>query len=258
MLGEILVGAMLVGSPATEVRVATSKTAPETVSALSESAVEGLVSAEVDASLGEPWDATCTQDPCTREATSGGSAEVVVVLSIEQQDNVYRFALDARSVVTGQRLAMVEDVCEICGLEEVEQLVELRAAALAPHLEPPNPRERAPQTQPDPADMAGRAQEEAARRWLIAGGVSVGLGVVGLAVGIPLVAIDTKPYESQCRADAQGNCALLYDTMGPGAALTTAGAIGLAAGTAMLLIGRKHRRGRAQVQAAAGGVRVRF
>ncbi|MBV1857693.1 MAG: hypothetical protein KUG77_04715, partial [Nannocystaceae bacterium] len=87
---------------------------------------------------------------------------------------------------------------------------------------------------------------------------SLGLGLVGVAAGIPLIVKDGKPYETNCRADPLGNCANLYDTGGAGASLATAGVIGLGAGTAMLLIGRKRRTRPMEVQPTVGGVAGRF
>lgn len=312
MVSEILLaGALLAGPPEVLVRATENRAPAETVSTLSESAIRGLSSADVDAALGEPWDGSCAEDACMREAMSSTSAAVVVVLSVEQQDNVYRFELDARNARTGQRLASAEDSCEICGLEEVAELVELRAAALASRLDPPKGGTVRILSEPPGAavyvddrnvgvtpmdvplesgthtvrvekrgfieegqsieveagvesDVRFRLMPEAteldksARRWFIAGGVSLGLGVAGLAAGIPLILMDTQPYEADCRADAEGNCAQLFDTMGPGASLTTVGVIGVGAGTAMLLIGRKRRAARATLEPAAGGMAVRF
>ncbi len=241
---------------------------------------------------------------------SSTSASAVVLLTIDQRDNVYRFGLDARSVATGERLASVDDVCEICGIEEVAELIELRSAALGASLDRPtdgtiritsNPggaavfvedrlvgntpvelvlpagphaiRVEKPGFLNDAEAVEVRsgvddelrfrlvampARDRSARRWSIAGGVSLGLGLAGLAAGIPLVILDARPYKPDCRADALGNCAELYDTMAAGASLTTAGVIGLGAGVSMLLIGRKRRSLPVEVQPRAGGVAVRF
>lgn len=308
MVSEILVaGALLAGSPEVLVRATESGAPTQTVSALSDSAIRGLSSADVDAALGAPWGVSCADDACVREAMSTISAAVVVVLSVEQQDNVYRFELDARDARTGQRLVSAKDSCEICGLDEVAELVELRAAALASRLDPPTEGTVRILSEPPgaavyvddrnvgvtPMDVPleegthtvrvekrgfleeGRAIEveagvgadvrfrlmpeaaaldESARRWFIAGGASLGLGVVGVAAGIPLILMDTQPYEANCRADVEGNCARLFDTMGAGASLTAAGAIGIVAGTAMLLTGRKRR----VASTEPGGVAIRF
>lgn len=315
MVSELLfAGALLAGSPEVLVRATENRASEETVSALSESALAGLTSAGVDVALGEPWTADCRDDACTREAMSTTSTAIVVVLSVEQRDNVYRFELDARSGTTGERLARAEDTCEICGLEEVAELVETRAASLGSKLDVPDVGTVRVTSEPPgaavhvgdetvgvtpmdivlpqgthavrvdkpgflddtksvevvagvdgdlrfrlmPEPVPAEVRDATARRWLIAGGVTLGVGVLGVAAGIPLVVLDTKPYRPDCRADIQGNCAELYDTMAAGASLTTAGVIGLGAGAAMLLIGRKHQRGHGTVRAAAGGVTVRF
>ena len=313
MVSEIFfAGALLAGSPEVLVRATENGASPETVSALVERALAGLTSAGVVATVGDPWDDGCRDDACTREAMTETSAAAVVVLSVEQRDNVYRFELDARSGTTGRRLGRAQDVCEICGLDEVAELVEMRAASLATKLDVPHEgtirvasepsgsavyvgEERLGVTPVDivlpegthavlvekpgfipdtktvdvlagvegdlrfrlmPEPMDADVRDAVARRWFVAGGVAVGVGVLGVAAGIPLVLFDAKPYRANCRADIQGNCAQLYDTMGAGASLTTAGVIGLGAGAAMLLIGRKHRR--VHPEATAAGLRLRF
>lgn len=305
-----IVGALTAGSPDVELRLVETKAPAETVSVLSESAVTGIVRSGRVAEISGVWREDCADDACFREAMSSTSASAVVLLTVDQRDNVYRFGLEARSVATGERLASVDDVCEICGLEEVAELVELRAAALGERLE--RPAEGTVRVTSDPPGatvlvdgrtvgatpielvlpagphavrveksgflenaealevrsgvddelrfrlVAAPTKDRSARRWFTAGGVSLGLGLAGVAAGIPLVLMDGNAYEADCRADAQGNCAELYDTMAAGSALTTAGVIGLAAGGAMLLIGRKRRSLPMEVQPTAGGMAVRF
>lgn len=309
-----IVGALIAGSPDVELRLVETKAPAETVSVLSESVVTGIVRSGRVAEISGIWREDCADDACFREAMSSTSASAVVLLTVDQRDNVYRFGLEARSVATGERLASVDDVCEICGLEEVAELVELRAAALGERLE--RPAEGTVRVTSDPPGATvlvdGRTvgatpielvlpagphavrvekpgflenaeslevrsgvddelrfrlvavvvpvstKNKSARRWFTAGGVSLGLGLAGIAAGIPLVIMDGNPYEADCRADPLGNCADLYDTMAAGSALTTAGVIGLAAGGAMLLIGRKRRSLPMEVQPTAGGLAVRF
>lgn len=305
-----IAGALFAGSPEVELRVVHADAPADTVSVLSESAVAGIETSGSVADIGAEWGEDCAADACFREAMSGTSAAAVVLLTVDQQDNVYRFGLEARSTATGERLASVEDVCEICGLEEVAELVELRAAALGERLDRPEvgtlritsdppgatvmvdersvgatPIELALPVGPHAVrveksgflmdskavdvrsgvddDLRFRlvvvpTKDKSARRWFTVGGVSLGLGLVGVGAGIPLLLLDGKPYTSDCRADPLGNCANLYGTMGAGAALTTAGVIGLGAGTAMVLIGRKRRTRSTEIQPTAGGLAVRF
>ncbi len=311
MWSELLVsGALLAGSPDAVIR-ATENLAPEvTISTLSGSVVAGLETAGRAVERGATWDPTCADDACVREAMEGTSAPVLVVLRVEQTDNVYSFELEARNASTGERFATASDVCEICGLEEVAELVEMRAVALGEKLE--RPAEATLRFVSTPAGarvfvdgrevgvtpleltlaqgehavqlekpgfveerravgvMAGidvdvRVQllpvvvtHDPGRGWKIAGSVSLGLGALGLGLGIPLVAIDGRPYDENCRADPEGNCAKLYDTMGAGASLATAGVIGVGAGVAMMLIGRKSSRGEMDLRPTAGGISGRF
>ena len=308
--GLVIASALVAESPDVLLRVADKRAKGDTVSTLSDSASTGLEAAGCEVSLGAPWDGSCTEGACVREAMSGTSADALVLLSVEQQDNVYRFTLDARDAATGERITTVEDVCEICGLDEVAEMVELRAAALGSRLERPEETEIQVSSDPPGATVYvdgqevgatplsltlpvgphavkvekrgflddGRAIEvragmednvrfnlvaapvesKVATRWFVAGGVSLGLGITGLAVGVPLLMMHRKPFEADCRPDPQGNCSHLYDTMGAGASLTTAGAIGVGAGVAMLLIGRKHKSRQMELQPTAGGFSVKF
>ncbi len=311
MLSELSVlCALFAGSPDAVVRVTENRAPDATISTLSAAAIAGLETAGRDVERGAAWDADCADDACVREAMAKASAPAVVVLRLEQHDNVYRFELEARSASTGERLATASDVCEICGLEEVAELVELRAAALGARLErpaeatlrfvsdPPGARvfvdneevgvtpleltvaegEHAVQIEKRGFLEEGRSIDVRAgvddavrfqllpdvtardpgRGWKIAGAVSLGLGVVGVAAGIPLILFDGRPYDDNCRADVEGNCAKLYNTMGPGASLATAGAIGIGAGAAMFVIGRKRSKGRMEVRPTAGGIAGRF
>jgi len=307
----LLAGALMAESAPSEVavRATASDAPPETVSMLSARVIAGLEDAGFEPSLGGPWPAGCADDACASEAMQSTSAAAVILLSVEQHDNVYAFVLEARAA-DGAVLGRVEDVCEICGEDEVAELVELRAGSMSELLESarlgtvhvvsepigaevvidgatvgfaPIAVELPPGTYAvqlrKPGFVDDRKSIEVVggvdsrvgvtllrqpnpsvrpRGWFIAGGVATGLGVAGLAAGIPLVLIDTDPYERNCRADPQGNCAKLYDTMGAGASLTTAGAIGVGAGTVMLLLGRRHRLQQAEIEAAPGGVAVRF
>ncbi|MGH1345861.1 MAG: PEGA domain-containing protein [Nannocystales bacterium] len=305
-----IAGALFAGTPEVELRVVESEAPAETVSALSDSAVVGIEGSGRVVQIGAGWREDCAADACFREAMSSTSASAVVLLTVDQQDNVYRFALEARSAATGERLGSVDDVCEICGLEEVAELVELRAAALGERLE--RPEEGIVRITSDPpgatvmvddravgatpleltlsagphavrvekpgfledakaVDVRAGVDEEmrfrlvvvptkdrSARRWLTVGGVSLGLGLAGLAAGIPLVIMDGRPYKTDCRPDPMGNCAQLFGTVAAGASLTTAGVIGVGAGAAMLLIGRKRRSLPMEVRPTAGGIAGRF
>jgi len=305
-----IAGALFAGSPDVELRVVESEAPVETVSVLSDSAVAGIAVSGRFVEIGAAWREDCAADACFREAMSSTSASAVILLTVDQRDNVYRFGLEARSVATGQRLASVDDVCEICGLEEVAELVELRAAALGERLDRPEegtvritsnppgatvmvddravgatPLELVLPAGPHNVQVEKRGfledtkavevrsgvdeemrfrlvvvptKDKSARRWMTVGGVSLGLGLAGIAAGIPLVILDGRPYESDCRPDVLGNCAELYGTMAAGASLTTAGVIGLGAGGAMLLIGRKRRSLPMEVRPTAGGIAGRF
>ncbi|MEM6293348.1 MAG: PEGA domain-containing protein [Myxococcota bacterium] len=137
MVAGLAVAALFAASPDVVVRVEPTTASAGTVDNLEARAVAGLEDAGRVSASGPAWPEACRTDACVREAMQSSSAASVVVLSVEQNDNVYRFSLEARSAATGVRLGLAEDVCEICGLEEVGELVALRAAALASRLEAP-------------------------------------------------------------------------------------------------------------------------
>ncbi len=107
-----IAGALFAGTPDVELRVVETEgeQRPGTVSVLSERALLGDTAVREDQKIGARWSADCTADACFREAMSSTSASAVVLLTVDQRDNVYRFGLDARSVATGERLASVDDV----------------------------------------------------------------------------------------------------------------------------------------------------
>jgi hypothetical protein len=69
-------------------------------------------------------------------------------------------------------------------------------------------------------------------KWVGVGALVV--GVVGIAVGAPLLAIDGEPT---CDLpDPKHSCKEVYDTAGGGAALVTIGALGIAAGVSLIVV----------------------
>lgn len=154
----------------------------------------------------------------------------------------------------GHELTHVEELCEICTVREADESVAKAAQRLAaasrtfpieavvPEKTPevakptpaPPPKEEPPpqptaspmQASPNPQPTAPPPSKE--RRhipWRPLGFGAVGLGIVGLAVGIPLLVIDGRPT---CDApDPTRACPEVYNTAGGGAAMIALGAIGL-------------------------------
>lgn len=112
---------------------------------------------------------------------------------------------------------------------------------------PPTPEEvrpMAPPSTPSPLEASNpQAPTPAPSRryvpWRILGFSAVGLGVVGFAVGIPLIVIDGRPTCSS--ADATHTCPHVYNTKGGGIAMTALGAISIAASVPLFYFDYKDR-----------------
>ena len=79
------------------------------------------------------------------------------------------------------------------------------------------------------------------------GFVALGLGIGSLAVGGVLLGIDERPYRRQCSGmdvDEDGNCRLRYDTLAGGIAGVVTGAVLTIAGSALLGLAYRKRKGR--------------
>ncbi|MCH9682168.1 MAG: PEGA domain-containing protein, partial [Deltaproteobacteria bacterium] len=127
----------------------------------------------------------------------------------------------------------VEDVVEVEVVEGVGREVQLTLAPVPAAQEP------------------DRADAGPGRPLLIGGAVLTGVGVVALAAGGTLVGVHDRPYRADCEADAEGDCRFVYDTRAGGVAGLAVGAVSIAAGVALMVVGR--RRGRVDdMQARVG------
>jgi len=96
---------------------------------------------------------------------------------------------------------------------------------------PPSPPETTPERMP--------AKSSRHVPWRVLGFSAVGLGVVGFAVGIPLVVIDGRPTCGS--VDPTHTCPHVYNTKGGGIAMTALGAISLAASIPLFYFDYKDR-----------------
>lgn len=98
----------------------------------------------------------------------------------------------------------------------------------------------------------------------IGGAVAVGVGAAALITGATFLGLHHRPVQSQCSGgdmDPEGDCRLRYDGVPTGVPLVVAGALGVGAGIAMLVIDRKRgKRGgrRARVRPSGQGLAVIF
>jgi hypothetical protein len=77
---------------------------------------------------------SCIAPDCEKAVALSASAKYVVRTKVQVRDNVYRVVLEARDS-EGRLVATTEDVCEICGLTEVGDLVSDRGAALGQQIQ---------------------------------------------------------------------------------------------------------------------------
>ena len=158
----------------------------------------------------------------------------------------------------GHELTHAEELCEICTVREAEEAVTKAASRLAaasrtfpletaapekldviPHTKEPPPRPVTPVAPPATVVTAVAPVAPPAPKPVVSGGErkrvpwrtlgfsSLGLGIVGLAVGIPLLVIDGRPTCSA--ADPTHQCPNLYNTAAGGATMVAIGAVALIA-----------------------------
>lgn len=129
------------GDPATRVRVAvlpvdTRSSLPEGArTQLRQTIAEGLERADAELVStervdGEPGADSCKDARCAARIARGLDAAWIVRPTITRVDAVYEVRLEALDE-QGRTLASVDERCEICGHEEVTELVLDRSAALA-------------------------------------------------------------------------------------------------------------------------------
>lgn len=253
----------------------------------------------------------CVHPECERSVAADDEADFIVRARVSARDNVFVVHLQA-SDAAGDIIASTEDVCEICGLQELGELTAARAAALSEQLEsirraPPiarfassptkagvwldgefightpfeyelSPGEHElvfeaegyiPQTRT--VSLAAGVREEVsvilgeakrdrrARSFVVGGGTGLGLGVAMLGAGIPLIALDSRPFRAQCNPDAEGNCERLHDSLAVGSALAAIGTAAAVTGAALLGVGLSRRkREKVDLAVSSSGIGVRF
>ncbi len=155
----------------------------------------------------------------------------------------------------GREVGKVEDSCDICTVKEADEAVSRAATKLinnnraaladsgAPTPPPPKPVEPTPPPKPveptppppvvqpvktePPLPAKPSDRKPIPWRWLAVG--MLGVGVIGLAVGIPLVAIDGSFTECKGKnPDPKKDCARIYETAAGGGVMLAVGIAGLA------------------------------
>jgi hypothetical protein len=200
--------------------------------------------------LGEELLACGGTPACLPRAISALSANRIVTTELTITGKSYAMTL---KLYDGQarELTHADDQCDICTVHEAEEAITKAASRLAsvartlpvggtpppPSTAPPAPTAGSSDTPPplatsspmqdNPTPPPVVARERRHVPWRALAFSSIGVGVIGVAVGVPLLVIDGKPTCSS--ADATHTCKRVYNTVGGGATLVALGGIGLLA-----------------------------
>jgi hypothetical protein len=216
---------------------------------------DALGAAEVRLRIGASEEMlACTgPGPCVPRIAQNLRVDRVIASEIDVTGKDYVIKLRLLDAV-GRELAKVDEPCDVCTLKEADEAVarasgKLAAAAkaLPPETPPPAVVETPPppkvETPPPPKVETPPAKVEAPPAvteptptpvhekkmfpWRAVAITSLVVGVVGIAVGAPLVAIDGNPTCSL--PNPRTACPDVYNTLGGGAAMLTLGIAGVAA-----------------------------
>ena len=205
---------------------------------------------------------------CVARAAQALRADRVVATDIEIVGKDYTVKMRLLDAV-GRELATADEPCDICTLKEADEAVaraagKLAAAARAlpgeplpkqespppppkvetpPKAETPPPKVELPPVAPE-SPSAGQ-RERKVFPWRPVAIASLAVGLVGVVVGIPLLAIDGQPTCNM--PDPRKSCAEVYNTLGGGAAMLSLGIAGVAASGVLFYFDHRARKSRPTV-----------
>lgn len=202
----------------------------------------------------------CTRSPCPAPSTDAHRVEMHVVAGAR----TYEVELRAYRPQQPDAFVTADGRCDICGLAELEQLVLARAdtlrVRLAAEIEPTPASTVVPTPAPRPRARPSRADHSRPSPRTIAGGVTLGAGIVTLVSGAALIGIDGDEIRSRCddpaQRDGDGDCRWVHKTLAGGLVMTLVGTGLAATGIALLVVDR--RRQRHELRATVGPTRVGF
>jgi hypothetical protein len=181
---------------------------------------------------------------CLPRAITALSANRVIATELTITGKTYAMSLRLYDG-QGRELTHADDTCDICTVHEAEDAITKAAGRLASvartmpvdsSAPPLRPGSAASDTPPPlvtttpmqdtpPAVPVTRVRRHVP--WRALAFASIGAGVVGLAIGVPLLVIDGKPT---CNSpDPTHSCKHVYNTVGGGATLVALGGLGLLA-----------------------------
>ena len=243
----------------------------------------GEVVTAVDARtrLGEELASCGGEAPCLARALAALRVNRLIATDLSVNGKSYAIAMRLYDG-QGHEITHADDACDICTVREADEALtrvanRLAAAArtfpveavAAEHARPVERLGASPTPQPTAIDSVGTAPSPSAspmtdtppiRRpsrersrfpWRAAGFASLGAGIIGLAVGIPLLVIDGHPT---CNAtDPAHACPRLYSTRAGGAIAVSLGTLGLVAAVPLLCLDYRDRRGPVSSLQIGGG-----
>jgi hypothetical protein len=200
--------------------------------------------------------------PCVARSAQTLRTERVVATDIDINGKDYSIKLRLLDT-TGRELTKIEEPCDICTVKEADDAIARAATKLAaatralssetpkPDLAPPPapkpetavkpapPPEPTVQSAPPEPTTATAHREKKMFPWRPVAIASLAAGVVGLAVGIPLLAIDGHPTCD--KPNPMQSCPEVYNTVGGGATLLTLGLLGGAASGVLFYLDHRAR-----------------
>jgi hypothetical protein len=216
--------------------------------------------------------------PCVARSAQALRLDRVVASEIDVSGKDYQIRLRLLDPV-GRELAKIEEPCDICTVKEADDAIARAATKLAstartlptegmsavpppppqPKAEtPPPPQPKAetppppptPETTPSPTTTptVTTQPEQKMFPWRALAITSLVVGVVGIAVGAPLVAIDGQPTCSL--PNPMQTCPNVYNTVGGGATLLTLGIAGALASVPLFILDHRARAKRLSVMMA--------
>jgi hypothetical protein len=202
---------------------------------------------------------------CAARANTALRTDRVVAAEISNFGKDYTIRLVMLDAA-GREVARTEEPCDICTVKEADEAA-ARASArllLSTRGNPPPPRNEPPpppppranepppppppgpgqeplppaaRPEPTPPGQTARPPDKKPFPWLGLGIGSLVVGVVGIAIGAPLLAIDGQYTNCPSNAkDPKTQCPDVWDTGGGGAALLTLGVLGVAAGVSLIVV----------------------
>ena len=225
--------------------------------------VEAVAAGEVRMRIGTSEEVlSCSgPGPCAAKIAGTLRVEHTVASEIVAAGKDYTIRLKLLDA-TGRELARSEDSCDICTVKEADDAVARAAQKLAASVptqapppakvetpapvETPHPKTETPpppaRVEAPPAAITPTPAERKAFPYRPVAIASLAAGVVGIAVGAALVAIDGQPTCTPPNGgDPKKLCKNVYDTVGGGGVLLGLGLAGVAAGSVLLYFDYRQR-----------------